>query len=62
CSGPGLDMNRDARTAGKWATAAFAVGATGLVAATVLWITAAPRTNNVQVGLAGGSLRVRGTW
>jgi hypothetical protein len=59
-SSQGDQMITRARRYGNGSTAAFLVGAAGLVAGAALWLTAAPNTPQLGVGM--GTLEVRGTW
>ncbi len=56
----GVSLKRDALMAGNVSTAAFVVGAVGLVGGVTLWLTA-PKSA-AQVGVGPGSLLVKGTW
>jgi serine/threonine-protein kinase len=65
CSGPacvhqdGVDLQERSRQAGDFSTIAFAVGAAGLAAGTILWFTAPAGT---KVGAGAGMVHVRGAW
>jgi hypothetical protein len=60
----GIDMWSDAHSAAKTANVALAIGAVGLVGGAVLWLTVHPDTPKAQVGVgvAFGSVLVRGAW
>jgi hypothetical protein len=56
----GVELTETARKAGNVSTIAFAVGAAGLVAGSILWFTA-PR-GGPQVGVGMGTMQLRGSW
>lgn len=75
CDQEGIDIRDSVRTQGNVATAVFVIGAAALVGGTVLWLTApsedepqelassaAVRPVSLQVGVAPGSLVLRGTF
>jgi hypothetical protein len=60
CTDPaGVASLNEARTAGNVSTAAFLLGAVGVSAGAVLWLTA---PKGVQVGAGVGAVQLRGTW
>jgi len=59
----GLTKWQSTATAANVSTAAFIVGAVGVVGAAVLWFTApGPRGASAQVGVGLGTVQVAGTW
>jgi tetratricopeptide (TPR) repeat protein len=59
----GVEAGNDAYAAGNVATAFTVIGAAGIAAGAVLWLTApSSSAASVQVGLAAGSARLRGVW
>jgi hypothetical protein len=65
----GVDLWKDAQSAGNVSTVGFVVGAVGLAGAAVLWLTGKPEpavaqheTTPTVVGLGLGSVVVKGAW
>lgn len=60
----GVSLRSDAISAGNISTAGFVVGAVGLAAGTVLWVTAKGEREreHVAVGIGPGRISVKGAW
>ncbi len=59
CTAEGLELRDDAVSRGNLASVVFGVGTAALIGGGVLWFTAPAA---VQLGVAPGHVRVRGTW